>query len=82
MPQGGNGSTLSYAEIRRYVRIEKGIDNRCPLAYESSGAEGGNRTRTPLRTQDFKSWASTNSATPARSKDYHSEIQHQRHRRM
>src|SRR5215204_919474 len=29
------------------------------------GAEGGNRTRTPLRTQDFKSWASTNSATPA-----------------
>src|SRR4051812_12815152 len=31
-----------------------------------AGAEGGNRTRTPLRTQDFKSWASTNSATPAR----------------
>src|SRR5215218_2430312 len=31
----------------------------------SVGAEDGNRTRTPLRTQDFKSWASTNSATPA-----------------
>lgn len=32
----------------------------------SAGTEGGNRTRTPLRAQDFKSWASTNSATPAR----------------
>ncbi len=25
MPRGGNGNTLSYAEIDRYVRIEKGI---------------------------------------------------------
>ena len=25
MPQGGNGNTLSCAEICRYVRIEKGI---------------------------------------------------------
>ncbi len=31
------------------------------------GTGDGNRTRTPLRAQDFKSWASTNSATPARS---------------
>ena len=37
----------------------------------SIGAEGGNRTRTPLKAQDFKSWASTNSATPARIRDYH-----------
>ena len=30
------------------------------------GTGDGNRTRTPLKAQDFKSWASTNSATPAR----------------
>ncbi len=40
----------------------------------SDGAEGGNRTRTPLRTRDFKSRASTNSATPARFRDYHVAI--------
>ena len=31
-----------------------------------SGARGGNRTRTPLLEQDFKSCASTNSATRAK----------------
>jgi len=34
---------------------QKGHRDRCPSADEFRGAEGGNRTRTPLRTQDFKS---------------------------
>lgn len=33
---------------------------------KTNGTGDGNRTRTTLRSQDFKSWASTNSATPAR----------------
>src|SRR4051794_22656132 len=40
--------------------IEVGI-----LLESTNGAEGGSRTRTSLRTRDFKSRASTNSATPA-----------------
>ena len=43
---------------RRYLRRHQYEDN--------NGTGDGNRTRTPLRAQDFKSWASTNSATPAR----------------
>lgn len=35
---------------------------------KTNGTGDGNRTRTTLRSQDFKSWASTNSATPARLK--------------
>ncbi len=58
----------------KYKKLDSCRVNSAKVESFIFGAWGGNRTRTTLKSQDFKSCASTYSATQAREKDYHDWI--------